>query len=360
MIDKEREIKVVSHPNCYFCGTKGEILYKDLEDRLFGVPGKWAFKRCPNIGCGLVWLDPMPLADQIPKLYEKYYTHKVDRLQPSFIVRLYERIREGILASSFGYDEATRSVFWRISGHILACIPFVKERIGGTIMWLEASQRGRFLDVGCGDGKLLQRMHNLGWNVEGIEPDNDAAEFVRSKFGLNVRGCNLEEAKYPDASFDVISMHHVIEHLADPVATLKECLRVLRQGGRLVLVTPNAVGSGIKRYGPDWRGLEPPRHLYLFTRRSIERSIRDAGFSLQSTRTLSRCAAQFWSNSDQIRHRLTSYDAKSGHPRPLRQKVTKVLCLIRRPVYQFLANILLLLNQQSGDEILLIAKKVGL
>lgn len=66
------------------------------------------------------------------------------------------------------------------------------------------------------------------------------------------------------ASFDVIVMNHVIEHVYDPVATLVECRRLLAPEGKIIIITPNLKSYGHEIYGEDWRALEPPRHLHLF------------------------------------------------------------------------------------------------
>jgi hypothetical protein len=66
------EIRSRPFPECSLCGTRGEPLYAGLTDRLFGAPGEWNLKCCSNSGCGLIWLDPMPLEDDIGKAYENY------------------------------------------------------------------------------------------------------------------------------------------------------------------------------------------------------------------------------------------------------------------------------------------------
>ncbi len=77
-------------PNCYLCGEPGELLYDNLEDRLFDAPGKWTLRRCASQDCGLVWLDPMPLEKEISKAYSKYYTHddlRADRASLALLLK---------------------------------------------------------------------------------------------------------------------------------------------------------------------------------------------------------------------------------------------------------------------------------
>ena len=76
--DKKQEIQTRPCPDCYICGTKGQPLCQGLEDRLFGALGRWNLKSCPNPDCGLVWLDPMPIEEDIGNAYETYYTHEED------------------------------------------------------------------------------------------------------------------------------------------------------------------------------------------------------------------------------------------------------------------------------------------
>jgi hypothetical protein len=68
-------IEVQSVTTCYLCGAEGHILYGNLRDRLFGAPGEWNLKKCPDAKCGLIWLDPMPVEADLHKVYENYYTH---------------------------------------------------------------------------------------------------------------------------------------------------------------------------------------------------------------------------------------------------------------------------------------------
>lgn len=68
-------IRTTEKNNCYLCGSEGASLYDNIKDRLFGVPGVWNLKQCSNTQCSLIWLAPMPIKEDLPKLYETYYTH---------------------------------------------------------------------------------------------------------------------------------------------------------------------------------------------------------------------------------------------------------------------------------------------
>ena len=135
------------------------------------------------------------------------------------------------------------------------------------------------LDIGCGDGLLLSNLRALGWDVQGVEPDAAAAESARTR-GFPVFNGSLEEAQFPDASFAAVTMSHVIEHVAEPARTLAEIRRVLRPGGSLVVMTPNANSVLHRVFRDRWFPLDPPRHLLLHSPASLARLLRDAGFEV--------------------------------------------------------------------------------
>lgn len=103
-------------------------------------------------------------------------------------------------------------------------------------------------------------MQALGWQVEGVDFDPKGVRNAQAK-GLTVHLGDLDRQGYPDDSFDAVAMSHVIEHVPDPSALLRECRRILKPGGRLVVLTPNVASWGHRLYGSDWRGLEPPRRM---------------------------------------------------------------------------------------------------
>jgi 2-polyprenyl-3-methyl-5-hydroxy-6-metoxy-1,4-benzoquinol methylase len=139
----------------------------------------------------------------------------------------------------------------------------------------------RLLDVGSGDGSFVAWMRALGWDAEGLEPDPAAAERARAA-GVPVTTASLEEAGFGPGSFEAITMSHVIEHLHDPPTALERCRLLLRPGGTLWLATPNLAGYGHSTFGCDWIGLDPPRHLVVFTRASLVAAAERAGFAVKS------------------------------------------------------------------------------
>jgi 2-polyprenyl-3-methyl-5-hydroxy-6-metoxy-1,4-benzoquinol methylase len=278
--------------HCLLCGEEGKILYKDQKDRLFGVPGIWTLMQCPR--CQLVWLNPQPTEGDIGKLYANYFTHQAFNNRSG---GLHKAMRANILQSKYGYQMEGSN---RVMGLVLSYVGPLREIAGSSVRWLEATEKGRLLDVGCGNGSFLVEMRQLGWRVVGVEPDEKAVS-IAMKLGLEVFQGSLEEAKFAAEHFDAITLNHVIEHVQDPIKLLKECHRVLKPGGKLVVTTPNILSLGHSVFGEYWRGLEVPRHLMLFSPQALRTCSEKAGLDVYTLRTTSKSALPMWTASSFIR-----------------------------------------------------------
>jgi SAM-dependent methyltransferase len=139
-------------------------------------------------------------------------------------------------------------------------------------------RRGRLLDVGCALGDFLIEAERVGWLAEGVEVSDFAAAHARDR-GLRVHAGELERSGLADASYDVITLYDTIEHLQDPVGTLREIRRVLAPGGLLHLVTPNVASLQARLLGRRWYHYKPGEHLYYFSPLTLRRAIEAAGLS---------------------------------------------------------------------------------
>ena len=142
-----------------------------------------------------------------------------------------------------------------------------------------AGARGRLLDVGAASGALLAEAHAAGFEVSGIEPAGAMAEVARGR-GLGPVVCaTVEAASLPPGSFDVVTCFDVIEHLVDPVAALRRLREWLVPAGLLALTVPDFGGLWARGSGARWPFVTPKEHLHYFTRRTLARALRAAGFS---------------------------------------------------------------------------------
>jgi 2-polyprenyl-3-methyl-5-hydroxy-6-metoxy-1,4-benzoquinol methylase len=286
---------------CRLCHTVGTVLHSGLRDRLFGAEGRWRLAKCPNAACGLVWLDPSPSAESLSAAYASYYTHNEER-QPTklgLLRRAYRSAKWSYLTRRFGYVNGTSGVLHAWMARLFAILPLVRAQAEDEeLRQLRAVHGGKLLDVGCGSGKWLASMRERGWVVAGVDFDA-AAVSAGTRRGLSLAAGSLEAQRYPDAAFDAVTLNHVIEHLPDPVATLTECRRVLKPGGQFILYTPNVQSLGYRLFGQHWRGLEPPRHLHLFSSGSIRVALERAGFAQANIRTVN--SGYIWRQSLALR-----------------------------------------------------------
>lgn len=292
LMNNEGTIRADEVTLCMLCRSRGAIVYTGLTDRLFGVPGSWKSRRCE--ACGLAWIDPMPFVEDIPRLYANYYTHE-SRNPDELDVRL----RRAVLAARFGYSDGGPKGIWLLVGRLASLVGPAREKVESDVMALTPPQ-GRLLDVGCGNGRFLVKMKSLGWDPHGIEPDREAARIAQISLSSAVHG-SFEEADFAADSFDAITMNHVIEHVPDPIATLRECRRILVRGGRLMIVTPNCWALGHRLFRESWLGLDAPRHLYLFSPRTLAASARRAGLAVRRVRTPAAAAYWIWKTGWRLR-----------------------------------------------------------
>jgi SAM-dependent methyltransferase len=116
--------------------------------------------------------------------------------------------------------------------------------------------------------------------VHGVELNPYASQIARDKYGLDVFTGTVENAGFADDEFDVVTLWDVLEHMHDPLGTLKEIQRILKPGGFLVFRVPNGDSVERKIFGPYWSGYDSPRHLYVFTRSTINKMLLKSGFNI--------------------------------------------------------------------------------
>lgn len=262
-------------PFCDLCGSPGEIAQSGIMDPDGNLAGAWSFKRCTNLNCGVYWLDPAPPPEELWKAYATYHTHT--RMSSN-------RFSQAMLSLAHRFIKLWFLPLWMRTG---------LKREAGDLRYMTLSHEpiGKLLDVGCGGGRFLNRMKKRGWQVEGSDFDDQATKKVTRKYGIKTHVGDLSQCDLPTDYFDVITMSQTIEHLYDPKATLRECLRILKPGGLLVMSTPNADSIGAAEFGSFWRGWEAPRHLHLFTVSSLKSLAQRTGFEIIKACTYSAGSA---------------------------------------------------------------------
>ena len=138
---------------------------------------------------------------------------------------------------------------------------------------------GRVLDLGCGPGFFLNVARSAGWTVQGIEISEAASAYARQTLQLPVLNSEIEIGLVPPATFDLVTMWDVIEHVPDPLrARSKAASDALRPGGGLVLTTGDVDSVVAKLSGERWHLYNLPEHFYFHTERSLRSLAKQAGF----------------------------------------------------------------------------------
>jgi SAM-dependent methyltransferase len=231
-----------------------------LADHLTQRPGPFPLVRC--LECELAYLNPRPDADQIdayyPSTYEPYAPLRVEDLP---------RARRWLV--EYG--------LWK------RCRPLLAARSSGVV-----------LDVGCGAGLFVAAMRKYGnWESIGIDRSPGAVAFARETLGVDARVGTIEACDYPDRGFDAVTMWDTLEHLHHPRRALGEVWRMLRPGGLLLLRVPSLDSLDARLFGPSWAGLDAPRHLTVFSRRTLTHMLAETGFSVDRMWCMSGSHASF-------------------------------------------------------------------
>jgi SAM-dependent methyltransferase len=147
--------------------------------------------------------------------------------------------------------------------------------------------RPRILDVGASVGATLLAARQRGWDAVGVDVSRDAVAACRQQ-GLDCHTVDDFDLPFPDESFDVLTAWHVIEHVEDVDATLREWRRVLRPGGVLAMETPDASSPLVRRRGTNYRRFWAPEHTYTFTPDNLGEFVDRNGLERLSVPTFGR------------------------------------------------------------------------
>lgn len=228
----------MEHVVCNLCKSDNAGLLFTAEDLNYRQGGCFQIVKCRN--CGLVYLDPRPGKEELPRWYpDDYY-----------------------IDASQGRGPGTWAA---VHGQIL------KYRSSGSI-----------LDIGCKRGEFLAGLKASGWEAYGVEISPLAAQYAREQHGLQVTTADFAETHFQHEEFDVVTLWQTLEHLRDPLETLREINRILKADGLLAISVPNIDSYQARIFKAKWFHLDAPRHLYQFSPRTIGGLLKNTGFDLQA------------------------------------------------------------------------------
>ncbi len=239
----------------------------EYHDDRYGYPGKFPLIRCSI--CGHRFLHAAFPAQALQDLYTNYYPRSYFDLE-----------------NHPAYRVNNAFVTW-LNGELY--VPF---------RWVPKGKK--VLDIGCGFGESLGYLREQDCDAYGVEADENIRR-VAEKYGYNVHVGLFDPANYQANSFDVVTMGQVIEHVTDPLQTLKDIASVLKPGGIAILSSPNAKGWGAKVFGKRWINWHSPYHLHFFTPTSMRIAAEKTGLRLE---TVDCITPSYWLHAQWL-HLLT-------------------------------------------------------
>lgn len=276
--------------------------------------------------CALQFLNPRPLQAEMGRYYPRLY-YKLAGVDQAL-----SPWKKMALSSWHGYPADRQPFIYRAFLGLIQ--PLLKGNIGGQIP--EFVAEGVLLEVGCGRGKNLIKMRDLGWRVYGCDIGADALRFAQQQYGLPVCWTGADRLPYADGSFDAVLLRHVIEHLHYPRQAMAEIHRTLKPGGKLLITTPNSDSLGNSLFGSNWLHYDPPRHLMIYNQQSLTALLELSGFRLLSCHTPATNSAGLFRNSVSTKAR--------------RRPLFSVIKLLSRFYFLLLLG-LACLNFKRGEEI---------
>lgn len=216
-------------------------------------------QRCT--GCGVQFMNPQYSDDYLRRYYAGYIRVEPETDEPNRFLH--------------GYN-----------------LDLITERTGGP---------GALLDIGCGRGHLLRVARDRGWRTVGYDVDPGTVATVSAEFDLEIHSGEFLDLPLPDGRFDVVAMHHVLEHLKDPPPVLARIRRLLRPGGRLFVALPNIEGLSstlkfsLEKMGLRRRGLgayyDADHHLFYFSPATLTDFLAAEGFRTEYLQSAPRSRA---------------------------------------------------------------------
>ena len=201
------------------------------------VPGKeWGrHVRCKR--CHLIYVNPTEKASKINEHYSEAKNTHAPAIRESYLRTARSQVR------------------------------LIKKYANGT----------NLLDIGCAQGFFLHSAAEAGYTTKGVELSQDAAEYARREFGLDVEAKPFEELQSPESYFDVVTLWQTLEHVPYPLVTLKEVHRILKPGGLVAVSTPDIEATPARVLGKRWWDIKR-LHINQFSTRTLSGILRNTGF----------------------------------------------------------------------------------
>lgn len=264
---------------CPFCGSTRFRNHRTMPDRLLGKKAPlWHVVKCEE--CATAYLNPRPALEALGQHYPSEYIPYVTNAKAERRFRFAEPDKlsprdRAFMAHYLGYTHYLKP---GDPGEAGVFPPDFDMSLAPPPPWREGG--GRLLEIGCSHGLYLERVRELGWEVEGLELGEDVVKIATEQRGLQVRQGFFERGLFPGDAYDAVALWHVLEHLPDPMESLIEIRRLLKPDGSLLVGVPNVEGFAAGLARSFYASLDPPRHFTDFSPATLDAFLGKAGFEV--------------------------------------------------------------------------------
>ena len=175
------------------------------------------------------------------------------------------------------HDDKVSGIFDSIYGLVRTYQLNKKKKLIGKYF---NKSNGKILDIGCGAGDFLQYMKENHWNINGVDTSNKERKIAKKK--LNIKVMDPKDWINNKEKYDVITCWHSLEHVHEPWVYLDKIKKSLTLDGFLIVALPNYQSTDAKIYKEFWAAYDTPRHLYHFTIKSMNKTIKPHGLNIES------------------------------------------------------------------------------
>lgn len=319
---------------CQHTGSAESFLAREM---MYGTGDEFSYVQCS--ACQTLQIEHIP--DDLGRYYQDSY-YSFTPVKENGPARRLMNFVLGIREKAYVQSQWYRQLFqWLLP-------PVEHTRLVlDALAFARASRSSKILDVGCGNGTILHRLKEGGFNhVGGVDPY--IQQDIQYKNGLMISKKNLAEV---EGKFDLITFHHSFEHVVDPIEILANAKRLLTEDGKILLRIPTVSSDAWDLYKTNWFQLDAPRHLYLFSRVAIELLAAKTGLQIAGTYDDST-AGQFLA-SEQYRQGI-ALDAKNSYLTSLKGSI-----FTPNDVSEFTDRAKSANAAKRGDQIVVLLTKLG-
>jgi len=250
------------HVDCNLCGGSRR------------GPGKWPVLR--YLDCGLAYTNPRSVGDSpalfYPSDYQVYKGRRKSKVRPTR-----DRLYRWALSNHWNYPPHRSSPAGRIFSWPVMLWLRTRWRNGKLFPW--EGQR-HLLDFGCGSGRNIGRYRHWGWNAVGMDMSEQGIAACREA-GIEAYVGFDPSRQFEPAAFDAVTIIHVFEHVPNPTEMLVQIARVLKSGGKLMIVVPNFGSAMARRCAEYWFALDVHHHFYHYDKKTIAALLEKTGFGVE-------------------------------------------------------------------------------